>query len=352
MCVRYNGATSNKQPIPGGGPQGDLLTVIFFNLQVNLAGSPCPLTPSLPVGAIGPEPPLDPPRPPPPCHQENTTMKKKYVDDLSMLEKLNLKKSLSKSPTIIGPPNIHELHGLYLPVAKSVLQHQLADLADFSSRNKMKINVKKTKIIPFNLSKSFDFLPQLCFPDCNPLEVIYETKLLGVTLTSDLSWSKHVINTTRRATKSLWVLVRFKELGGTSDQLCQVYQTRVRSILEFAAPVFHSSLTKNESKQFETVQKKALAIILGRDYVSYESALSNLNLERLDIRRDMLCQNFALKCVNSKRHKSMFPLNPYNRPNLRNPKPYLEPRCNTSRYYKSSIPYMIRLLNKNSKDHA
>ena len=50
MCVRYNGAVSEDQAIPGGGPRGGLLTVLLFNLQVNLAGAPCSLIPSLPLG--------------------------------------------------------------------------------------------------------------------------------------------------------------------------------------------------------------------------------------------------------------------------------------------------------------
>ena len=39
MCVRFNGAVSTEQDIPGGGPQGGLLTVLLFDLQVNLAGA-------------------------------------------------------------------------------------------------------------------------------------------------------------------------------------------------------------------------------------------------------------------------------------------------------------------------
>ena len=39
MCVRCNGPVSAEQDIPGGGPQGGLLTVIFFDLQVDLAGA-------------------------------------------------------------------------------------------------------------------------------------------------------------------------------------------------------------------------------------------------------------------------------------------------------------------------
>ena len=213
----------------------------------------------------------------------------------------------------------------------------------------MKINHKKTKILPFNFSKKFDFLPQLHFPLHEPLVVIYETRLLGVTISSNLSWSAHVNDITMRATKKLWVLIRFKSLGGSTDQLVTVYRTRVRSTLEFAAPVFHCGLTKDQSRQIEMVQKKAMAIILGSEYTNYEYALSKVNLERLDTRRTTLSLNFAQKCAKSHQHKFMFPANPTFRPNMRNPKPYREHQCNTSRYYMSPIPFLTRLLNKNTK---
>ena len=112
---------------------------------------------------------------------------------------------------------------------------------------------------------------------------------------------------TKRATNKLWVLIRFKTLGGSQDQLLTVYLTCVGSTLEFAAPVFHSGLTANQSSQIEMVQKKALAIIIGRQYSSYETALNTLNLERLDTRREDLSFRFALKCTKSHRHNSMPP---------------------------------------------
>ena len=346
MCVRFNGATSDEQDIPGGGPQGGLLTVLLFDLQVNLAGAPCPIPRSLPPSLEGPD--IEPVHglPPPPCHAKGKAMKKKYVDDLSLLEAINLRSLLLPAPPIIGPPNMHEIPGLYLPANKSILQHQLSDLLTFTEANKMKINTSKTKIVPFNLSKKHDFLPQLNFPDLPPLDVIYETKLLGITLASDLSWWPHINDITKRATSKLWVLVRFKSLGGTVEQLVQIYQTHIRSTLEFAAPVFHSSLTKEQSRKVERVQKKALIIILGSKYQCYKSGLAQLHLERLDLRRLTLCRNFALKCSKSPRHCSMFPANPNFRQNMRCPKPFLERSCHTARHYNSAVPFLSRLLNQ------
>jgi hypothetical protein len=90
-------------------------------------------------------------------------------------------------------------------------------------------------------------------------------------------------------------------------------------------------------------------VILGKNYHSYETALAALSLERLDSRRASLCHRFALKVSQSLRHKSMFPANPNFRANMRNPKPFKEHLCKTSRYYNSAIPYLARLLNKKTK---
>ena len=90
MCVRYNGAVSDDQDIPGGGPQGGLLTVLLFDLQVNLAGAPCPILPLLPPDVQGPG--IDPHQAGhlPLCHQQEKILKKKYVDDLTLLEAISL----------------------------------------------------------------------------------------------------------------------------------------------------------------------------------------------------------------------------------------------------------------------
>ena len=129
-------------------------------------------------------------------------------------------------------------------------------------------------------------------------------------------------------------------------QLLSVYQLRIRSTLEFASPVFHSSLTKDQSKRIEMVQKRA--IILGRNYNNYESAFTTLNQERHCTRREECCLNFAIKCSKSSRHRSIFPCNENFRENMRFVKKFKEFFSRTSRHYNSSLPYMRRLLNKNT----
>ena len=88
--------------------------------------------------------------------------------------------------------NYHQQNRLVLPPENSILQHKLKDIQDFTENNMMLINKKKTMVMPFNFTTKYDFIPCLNFPGEEPLKVIYETKLLGVTITSDLTFGSHV----------------------------------------------------------------------------------------------------------------------------------------------------------------
>ena len=72
------------------------------------------------------------------------------------------------------------------------------------------------------------------------------------------------------------------------------------SLLEYAVPVWHSSITNLQSKQIERVQKQAFRIILEHNYLSYDVACTLLNMEPLYIRRTQLCINFAKKDLKKK----------------------------------------------------
>ena len=80
------------------------------------------------------------------------------------------------------------------------------------------------------------------------------------------------------------MLRRLKQLGASQTELKDIYEKQVRSILEFAAVVWHPGLTKKNTAQIERVQKSAFAIILGQNYTSYENALCILNMETLSNR--------------------------------------------------------------------
>ena len=97
---------------------------------------------------------------------------------------------------------------------------------------------EKTKLMVFNPGISRDFLPRFNFNN-RELEVVEETKLLGVILRNDLSWSSNTNYMVKRANKKLWSLKRLRKLGANNKDLVDVYCKQVRSILEFSVSAWH-----------------------------------------------------------------------------------------------------------------
>ena len=64
------------------------------------------------------------------------------------------------------------------------------------------------------------------------------------------------------------MLRRLKGLGASEMEMLDVYYKQVRSVLELAVPVWQPALTQQEIKQIERVQRCALYIILGEDYLN------------------------------------------------------------------------------------
>ena len=102
------------------------------------------------------------------------------------------------------------------------------------------------------------------------------------------------------------ILRRLKSLGATAVELLDIYDKQVRAVLELAVPVWQPALTIYESKQIEQVQRSAFYIILGKDYESYDNALTLLGRETLEARRVHLCKKFAKKTIRHPKYVNWF----------------------------------------------
>ena len=198
----------------------------------------------------------------------------------------------------------------------------------------------------FNTAVKYDFMPEIRLDNGELAEVVEEFKLLGVIVTSDLRWHKNTNHLTKKRFQRLWMLRRLKQLGATQGELTNVYIKQVRSILEFSAVVWHSGLTKDNSAQIERVQKSALAIILGQNYTSYQSALQTLNLQTLSSRREVLSVKFAKKAAQHPRHTTWFEPQPQTTYTRTVKLPYKPVYYRTDRFNNSPLPYLTSLLKK------
>ena len=208
----------------------------------------------------------------------------------------------------------------------------------------MKINYEKTKLMVFNPGISRDFLPRFNFNN-RELEVVEETKLLGVILRNDLSWSSNTNYMVKRANKKLWSLKRLRKLGANNKDLVDVYCKQVRSILEFSVSAWHPSLTEEDRNKIERIQKSAFHIILGQNYKSYNSALNTLKMKSLFTRREQLCKNFARKSVKHPKFTKWFQPNVKSFPTRAPTTKFCEVSSRTKRFEKSPISFLTNILN-------
>ena len=168
---------------------------------------------------------------------------------------------------------------------------------------------------------------------------------MGTTITSDLKWDENVSDLVKRANARMILLRNISQFKPKLEDMRTIYIAYIRSILEQSCPVWHFSLTQENSMDIERVQKNALKIILGQKYENYESSLEKLNLENLHSRRENLCLRFAKKCAANDKTKVMFP-EKVSLKNTKNQNRYEVNFARTARYYKSAIPEMQRLLNQ------
>ena len=115
-------------------------------------------------------------------------------------------------------------------------------------------------------------------------------KLLGVHISNDLKWGQHVNIISSKAASRLYFLKQLKRAGaGTGDLLC-FYNTIVQPVLEYASPVWHSSLTAGQCEALESPQKRAMRIIF--PHLDYSGSLFITKAGTLEDRREMLAHRF------------------------------------------------------------
>ena len=236
----------------------------------------------------------------------------------------------------------------FLPHDQFTMQHSLNLISQWTQDNKMKLNEDKCNCMVFSRSKS-KFATRLKIYGIN-LERIQATKVLGVWVSEDLSWTRNYQEICIKSYSRLSMLTKLKYVGVSIEDLIDIYILYIRSLTEYCCVAYHSSLTIEESNKLERIQKTSLKIILGYMYIDYESALEMCGLSSLYDRRAARCLKFALKCLKHTRNQKIFPVNTKTHGQGLSSKEAFEVNwARTERYRKSAIPFCQRLLNEHHR---
>ena len=150
----------------------------------------------------------------------------------------------------------------------------------------MSLNPSKTKELYIKFSKGNTSVPLLEMGGVT-IDQVPEAKILGVTISNQLTWNTHVSNICAKASKRIYYLLQLKRAGIQQKDLIQIYKSVIRPVVEYASVAWHPGLPKYLSVDIENIQKRALKVIF--PHQSYEEALNNSGLSSLHQRRKDSC---------------------------------------------------------------
>ena len=135
----------------------------------------------------------------------------------------------------------------------------------------MKLNEEKSMYMIFSKLKE-NFSTRLTINQ-NKIEEENEMIHLGLWITKDVKWEKHISEICKKTYPKIKMLTKLKYVGVLTEDLLELYCLLIRSQTEYCSTVFHSSLTQKLTNKLETMQRTSLKLILNEMYVDYESAL-------------------------------------------------------------------------------
>ena len=139
------------------------------------------------------------------------------------------------------------------------MQHNLVKLSALSDIWKVTLNAKKSKDVIFS-NKTLNNSPPLIFNGVI-VDRVNSRKHLGVILKSNLDWSSQIHKTCIKANKRLSVLRNVKFLSRKTLDL--LYKLTVRSVVDYALPVYGNSLKQTELNRLENLQYRSAKVVTG-----------------------------------------------------------------------------------------
>ena len=121
------------------------------------------------------------------------------------------------------------------------MQTAVNSLSEWSTKNNMGLNPTKCQQMEISFMRNPPVPPVIRISD-HTSEVVDALKLLGIHIQSDLKWETHILNIVKRLLKGH---------GLPSCDLLIIYLGYIRPILEYAAPVWNSGLTRNQCERLK-----------------------------------------------------------------------------------------------------
>ena len=175
------------------------------------------------------------------------------------------------------------------------LQEDIDATAACISAKHLKFNAEKCKLMLITRKNSKSLPPPDLYLNGFVLKRVYSYKYLGLTITSNLSWSPHITACCNKTRRLIGLLYRRFSQHSNSATLINPYRSFNRPHLEYASIVWNPSL-KGDIIAIENVQKFALRMCTKSWDSNYDDLLVATSLPSLESGRShsSLCHLFKI----------------------------------------------------------
>ena len=176
------------------------------------------------------------------------------------------------------------------------INFELKLLIEWFQVNLSSLNISKTNYIIFRKRRNINANILCCD---TALVRLNETKFLGVILSSDLSWNKHVNIVANKISKSIGIIAKVRHLLPTS-LTCMLYRTLVEPYINYCNLVWASQHKRENLEKKLKIQKRFCRIITFSTFHAHSQPLfKQLALMTVYDIFKYQYDMFMYKCVNS-----------------------------------------------------
>lgn len=144
-----------------------------------------------------------------------------------------------------------------------LMQGEIDKILKWAADWKMMINTDKTKSMIVSSSRSDQNWDPAFTANGDNIEAVQQYRFLGVTVDSDLRFTKHVSNTLTKCRKRVNILkcMSTKEWGNSMETQRKLYLQYVRSVLDYASSSWSTWISDTNMQRLQRVQNQALRSI-------------------------------------------------------------------------------------------
>ena len=175
------------------------------------------------------------------------------------------------------------------------LTKDLTTFKKWCNRNKLTLNVKKTKYTIFGLRSQTKHLREhALYIDDIKIDRVHTYKYLGITLDANLTYSKHLENLIKTISYKALLLAKMRKYI-SQDVALRIYKTIILPVLEYGDTLYDGANLKLTGK-LQILQNRCLrTCLMPKQHIPTIRLHEVCNIAKLNMRRKMHLQLYMYK---------------------------------------------------------